>query len=171
MPQVGEADKFADEDKKRREAVDTKNQAESMLYQTEKQLKEFEAKVPEDVKSKLQAKMEELRTAVNADDVEGMKKGMETLQQEAMAMGQAMYSQAGAAGSPPPPGADAGAGSKPNDDNVIDAEVSFGRLTEYELQMFSRALDVQCAHSIHECKQSQQTWSSSCCTSPVPCHT
>jgi molecular chaperone DnaK (HSP70) len=119
---VGEADKFADEDKKRREAVDTKNQAESMLYQTEKQLKEFEAKVPEDVKSKLQAKMEELRTAVNADDVEGMKKGMETLQQEAMAMGQAMYSQAGAAGSPPPPGADAGAGSKPNDDNVIDAE-------------------------------------------------
>lgn len=47
---VKEAEKFAGEDKKRREAVDTKNQAESMVYQTEKQLKEFEAKVPADVK-------------------------------------------------------------------------------------------------------------------------
>ncbi len=47
---VKEAEKFAGEDKKRREAVDTKNQAESMVYQTEKQLKEFEGKVPEDVK-------------------------------------------------------------------------------------------------------------------------
>jgi hypothetical protein len=47
---VKEAEKFAGEDKKRREAVDTKNQAESLIYQTEKQLKEFEAKVPADIK-------------------------------------------------------------------------------------------------------------------------
>lgn len=47
---VKEAEKHAGEDKKKREAVDTKNQAESMIYQTEKQLKEFESKVPADVK-------------------------------------------------------------------------------------------------------------------------
>ena len=47
---VADAERFAGEDKKKREAVDTKNQAESMIYQTEKQLEEFKEKVPEDVK-------------------------------------------------------------------------------------------------------------------------
>ncbi len=47
---VADAERFAGEDKKKREAVDTKNQAESMIYQTEKQLDEFKEKVPEDVK-------------------------------------------------------------------------------------------------------------------------
>lgn len=47
---VADAERYAGEDKKKREAVDTKNQAESMIYQTEKQLEEFKEKVPEDVK-------------------------------------------------------------------------------------------------------------------------
>lgn len=47
---VAEAEKFAGEDKERREAVDTKNQAESMVYQTEKQMKEFEEKLTQDIK-------------------------------------------------------------------------------------------------------------------------
>jgi len=125
---VKEAEKFGQEDKKKREAVDTKNQAESMLYQTEKQLKEFADKVPADVKSSIEAKMATLKSAVGADDIDGMKKGMEGLQQEVMKMGQAMYGQQGGAppGGPGGPGADAGAGPKKEggDDNVIDAEFS-----------------------------------------------
>jgi len=125
---VKEAEKFAGEDKKRREAVDTKNQAESMVYQTEKQLKEFEEKLPADIKGKVEDKIKALKESIGSDDVEGMKKGMEALQQEAMQMGQAMYSQGGAPGDQPgaaPGGASAGpdAGKRPgNDDNVIDAE-------------------------------------------------
>eukprot|EP00195_Chlamydomonas_chlamydogama_P004650 CAMPEP_0202920352 /NCGR_PEP_ID=MMETSP1392-20130828/76811_1 /ASSEMBLY_ACC=CAM_ASM_000868 /TAXON_ID=225041 /ORGANISM="Chlamydomonas chlamydogama, Strain SAG 11-48b" /LENGTH=678 /DNA_ID=CAMNT_0049613843 /DNA_START=151 /DNA_END=2187 /DNA_ORIENTATION=- len=124
---VKEAEKFSNEDKKRREAVDTKNQAESMIYQTEKQLKEFEAKLPAELKTTIEGSIKELRDAVNADDVDGMKKKMESLQQVVMQMGQAMY-QGGApgAGAGPQPGAGAGpAGGdakKPGDDNVIDAE-------------------------------------------------
>nr|BAU61572.1 heat shock protein 70B [Gonium pectorale] len=121
---VKEAERFAAEDKKRRESVETKNQAETMLYQTEKQLKEFEDKVPADVKSKVEAKMAELRTALASDDTEAIKAAMNQLQQDMMAMGQAMYSQAGAgagAAGQQGPGASPG-GSSGNPDDVIDAE-------------------------------------------------
>lgn len=84
--------------------------------------------VPADIKAKIEDKIKELREKVTADDIDGMKKGMETLQQEVMAMGQAMYQQGQQPGAAPGAGADAGAGpaggdaKKPNDDNVIDAE-------------------------------------------------
>ncbi|KAG1670940.1 hypothetical protein FOA52_011375 [Chlamydomonas sp. UWO 241] len=124
---VKSAESFAAEDKKRREVVDTKNQAESMVYQTQKQLKEFEEKVAADVKAKIEANIETLNAAVAAEDVAGMKSGMEALQKEVMAMGEAMYAKPGAegaapgaegaapGGAPPPPGAKKG-------DDVIDAE-------------------------------------------------
>jgi len=128
---VNEAGKFAADDKKRREAVDTKNQAESMVYQTEKQLKEFAEKLPAEVKSKVEAKLEAVRAAIGADDTAGMKAAMEALQTEAMAMGQAMYAQPGAAGGAAPGGAPGGDGAAPGGgapgggakgDDVIDAE-------------------------------------------------
>ncbi|KAG2429224.1 hypothetical protein HXX76_010994 [Chlamydomonas incerta] len=125
---VKEAEKFAGEDKKRRESVETKNQAETMVYQTEKQLKEFEGKVPAEIKAKVEAKLGELKTALPGDDAEATKAAMNALQQEVMAMGQAMYSQAGAAPGGAPgaePGAGAGAGGATGgkkDDDVIDAE-------------------------------------------------
>ena len=126
---VNEAEKFAGEDKKRREAVDTKNQAESMVYQTEKQLKEFEAKIPAEVKSQVEGGLATLKTSISSDDVEGMKKNMESLQQVVMQMGQSMYSQGGApggaapgGGAGPQPGGGQEGGAKKDDDNVIDAE-------------------------------------------------
>jgi len=129
---VSEAEKFAGEDKKRREAVDTKNQAESMVYQTEKQLKEFEEKVPADVKAEVEGKIKELRESIASEDAAKMKSGMEALQQSAMKMGQAMYAQGGAPGAEGAPGGPggpggpgAGAGPQPGpkkDDDVIDAE-------------------------------------------------
>jgi chaperone protein DnaK len=134
---INNAERFAEEDKKRREAVDTKNQAESLAYQVEKQLKEFGDKVPADVKGKVEAKVADVKSAVEKDDVAAMKASMEALQQEAMQMGQAMYGQqgqgaegvagagagaagAGAAGGAP--GGDAGSSKKGDDGSTIDAE-------------------------------------------------
>ena len=125
---VKDAEAFASEDAAKRDAVDTKNSADSMCYQTEKQMTELGDKIPEDVKEKVNAKLADLRAAIEADDLEGMKTKQEALQQEVMAMGQAMY-QGGEGGAPPPPGADAGAGPGAGPgagapDDVIDAEFS-----------------------------------------------
>ena len=117
---VKDAEAFAAEDAAKRDAVDTKNSADSMCYQTEKQMTELGDKIPEDVKEKVNAKLADLRAAIEADDLEGMKTKQEALQQEVMAMGQAMY-QGGDGGAPH--GADAGAGAGAPDD-VIDAEFS-----------------------------------------------
>ena len=119
---VSEAAKFAESDRAKREAVDTKNQADSMVYQTEKQITELGDKVPAEVKSSVQVKLQELKDAIAADDTVGMKAKMEALQKDVMAMGEAMYksqSADGAAGATP--GAAPG-GSKPGDDNVVDAD-------------------------------------------------
>ena len=88
---VKDAEAFASEDAAKRDAVDTKNSADSMCYQTEKQLTELGDKIPDDVKEKVTAKVADLRAAVEADDVAQMKEKQEALQQEVMAMGQAMY--------------------------------------------------------------------------------
>jgi heat shock protein 1/8 len=98
------------------------------VYQTEKQIKEFEEKLPADLKATLDTKVTELKDAIASDDTDKMKAGMESLQQEVMKIGQAMYGQGqpGAEAGAPGAGAGAGAGSsssgKPGDDNVIDAE-------------------------------------------------
>ncbi len=75
----------------------------------------------------MEAKIKDLQEAVNSENTEGMRKGIEALQKEVLEMGQAIYSKGGAAGGPPPPGGpDAGApgadSGKKKDDNVIDAE-------------------------------------------------
>jgi molecular chaperone DnaK (HSP70) len=120
---VQDAEKFAEEDKKRRESVDTKNQADSMVYQTRKQLEEFKDKLPEDVKAKVEAKVAELEEAAKGEDTAATKAAMESLQQEVMSMGQAMYSQPGAEGA----AADGAEGEakkekKDDDEGVVDAE-------------------------------------------------
>ena len=97
---VADAEKNAAGDKAKREAVDARNSADSAVYQSEKQLKEFGDKVPADLKAKVEAAQNSLKEAIAKDDVEGMKKGMEALQAEVMAIGQAVYSQAGAAATP-----------------------------------------------------------------------
>ena len=68
-------------------------QADSMVYQTEKQLKDLGDKVPADVKSKIEASLQSLRDAIAKDDTAAMKSGVESLRQETMAMGQAIYDQ------------------------------------------------------------------------------
>ncbi|KAL6619477.1 hypothetical protein ACP70R_034616 [Stipagrostis hirtigluma subsp. patula] len=125
---VEEAEKFAKEDKEKRDAIDTKNQAESVIYQTEKQLKELGDKVPGDVKEKVETKLKDLKDAVEGGSTQTMKDALSALNQEVMQLGQALYSQQGAPGAGPAPGADAAAGSagaseKPGDEgDVIDAD-------------------------------------------------
>jgi len=127
-----DAEANADADKEKRDAIDTKNSADSMLYQTKKQLTELGDKIPEDVKSKVEAKLGELEEAINSDNTEKMKAAQEALQQEVMAMGQSMYQQpgadAGAAGPGGPGGPEGpggpGAGPSGAADDVIDADFS-----------------------------------------------
>ncbi|KAL3353833.1 hypothetical protein AABB24_018484 [Solanum stoloniferum] len=130
---VQEAEKFAREDKEKRDAIDAKNQAESVVYQTEKQLKELGDKVPADVKNKVESKLKELKDAIPSDSTQTIKDAMAALNQEVMQLGQSLYSQPGAAagpaGSGPSPGAGTtgASGSTSKDDGdgeVIDADFS-----------------------------------------------
>lgn len=127
---VQDAEANAEEDKKRKEDVETKNQAEQLVYQSEKQLQELGDKVPADLKSSIEPKISALKDAVAAaePDVELLKTMTKDLQDELMKVGSAAYAQGGAAGAPPPPEGAAGAppppggDKKPEGDNVVDVE-------------------------------------------------
>ncbi|KAF2534053.1 hypothetical protein F2Q70_00033016, partial [Brassica cretica] len=122
---VQEAERFAKDDKEKREAIDTKNQADSVVYQTEKQLKELGEKIPGEVKEKVEAKLQELKDKLASGTTQEIKDTMAALNQEVMQIGQSMYNQPGAAGAGPSPGGEdassADSASKGGDD-VIDAD-------------------------------------------------
>ncbi|WP_069649303.1 molecular chaperone DnaK [Caloranaerobacter ferrireducens] len=91
---IKEAEKYAEEDKKKKEAVEVRNNADSMVYQTEKILNELGDKVSEDEKSKVKAKLDELKKALEGDNIEEIKKKTEELTNEFHALSQKMYQQA-----------------------------------------------------------------------------
>ena len=103
---VKEAERFAKDDKQKREAIDTKNQADYVAYQTEKQLKEFGEKIPGEVKEKIESKLQELKDKIGSGSTQEIKDSMAALNQEVMQIGQSMCNQAG-------PKAGAGAGPSP----------------------------------------------------------
>ena len=121
---VNEAKAHADEDKAAKDKIDTKNRADSMVYQLEKQLKDLGDKAPADVKSQLEAKIGKLKDEIKADNTEGMKAQMKEIEELAMKLGEAVYAQQqqqqGGATPPPPQG---GSDAKGKDDGVVDAEV------------------------------------------------
>ncbi|XP_042035806.1 stromal 70 kDa heat shock-related protein, chloroplastic-like [Salvia splendens] len=122
---VKDAERYAKEDKERREAIDTKNQAESVVYQTEKQLKEVGDKVGADVKEKVESKLKELKDSISSGTTQAIKDAMAALNQEVMQLGQALYSQPGAAaagGGEPAAGGPSSAGKSDGDGEVIDAD-------------------------------------------------
>ncbi len=90
-----EAELHAEEDHKKREAIELKNNADSVIYQTEKTLKEYGDKVGEDVKQQVTEKLEALKKAKEADNIDGLKIAMNELQEVATKIGAAMYGQAG----------------------------------------------------------------------------
>jgi molecular chaperone DnaK len=101
---VKQAQEHADEDRKRRERIDTKNQSENLLYQTEKNLKEFGDKIDADSKSRLEAEVQKLRDAVNADNPDEMKSASETLGRVWNEVSTRMYQQGATAGTAEPAG-------------------------------------------------------------------
>ena len=122
---VQDAEKFAEEDKKRREAAEVKNNADSLVHATEKQLEEHGEKIDADLKSQIEAALAETKTAIDGGDVEAIKAKTQTLTDLAMKMGQAIYEkeQASAAS----PGGEGGAESAEapaSDEEVVDAEFS-----------------------------------------------
>jgi molecular chaperone DnaK len=118
-----EADRFKDEDKKKREVVEAKNGAEAMIHSTEKSIKDLGEKVAADDKSRIESAISELREAVKSDDVDAIKAKTAALAQAAMKLGEALYggAQADAGEAGPGPGepkkTNGGAG-----DNVVDAD-------------------------------------------------
>lgn len=124
---VKEAEKFAEEDKKRKEKIEVKNNADQVSYQTQKTLEELGDKVSAEDKAKIQAKLDELNQIKDGEDIEAIKKTMEELTQEFYAVSSKAYADAN------PAGAQGGAGFDPNnmggantgaaqDDNVVDAD-------------------------------------------------
>ncbi|HZE01919.1 MAG TPA: molecular chaperone DnaK [Pseudonocardiaceae bacterium] len=123
-----DAEEHAEEDRKRREEAETRNQAESLVYQTEKFIKDNNDKLPADVKDKVNAVLGEAQEALKGTDTAAIRAAMEKLATESQALGQALYKDAGAAAGGPGDGAAAGgpagsAGSASNTDDVVDAEI------------------------------------------------
>ncbi|MBQ4575931.1 MAG: molecular chaperone DnaK [Clostridia bacterium] len=109
---VKEAEMFAEQDKKAKDAVETKNQAESLIFQSEKTLTELGDKVTEAEKAPITAAIEKLKETVKGDDTDAIKADTEALQQAFYAISEKLYQQQAAQGQDPTGGAgDAGAGS------------------------------------------------------------
>lgn len=112
---VKEAEKFAEEDKKKKEAIEVRNNADSIVYQTENTLKELEGKISEDEKSKVQSKLDGLKKALEGDNIEEIKTKTEELTQEFYSISQKMYEQT--------QGQDAGpAEGDKDEEDVVDAD-------------------------------------------------
>ncbi|MFC1403341.1 MULTISPECIES: molecular chaperone DnaK [Streptacidiphilus] len=118
-----EAEEFAEDDHKRREAAETRNTAEQLVYTTEKFVKDNEDKVPGEVKDEVAAAVAELKEALKGEDSAVIREATEKLSATSQKLGQALYAQAGegaaAAGGPTDAPQDAAAG----DDDVVDAEI------------------------------------------------
>ena len=119
---VKEAEQFAADDKKKREEVDIRNGADQMVFQTEKMLKENGDKMPADVKSEAEAKLAELKTAVQSGSIDDIKAKQDALSHVFEKMYQAAAAAQQAAGAQPGPDAGANDQQKPNDDGVVDAD-------------------------------------------------
>lgn len=135
---VEEAEKYAEEDKKREAIIDAKNTADQMIYQGEKLLKDFEDKVPDNLKENLKKESESLKKAIEEEDLEKMKSGTESVKEIIYEISQKVYggggpgaqgfdpSQMGAAGfDPSQMGAQgrAGTGASSSEDDIDEDSV------------------------------------------------
>ena len=120
---VKEAEANAEADKKKREGVDVKNQADTMIHSAEKNLKEFGDKVSEQEKNTIENDIKALKEAVASDDTDKIKSGLEALTQSSMKLGEAMYkAQQQDAPNPNEPSDNTASGSDQSNEKVVDAE-------------------------------------------------
>jgi molecular chaperone DnaK len=118
---VKEAEANAEADKQRRETIEARNHAESLVHQVEKNLKEHGDKLGAQEKGEAEAAIAAAKTALEGTDTEAVKQASDRLSQAAMKIGEAMYKAEAAAGQQPPPGGSGGP-QGPTDDKVVDAE-------------------------------------------------
>ncbi|NCP17933.1 MAG: molecular chaperone DnaK [Erythrobacter sp.] len=120
---VKDAEKFAEEDKKRREAAEARNQADNLVHATQKQLEENGDKIDAGLKSDVEAAIAETKTALESDDVDAINAKAQALTEVAMKMGQQIYESEQANGASSASGGE-GASAQAEDDDVVDAEFS-----------------------------------------------
>ncbi|MGI8683265.1 MAG: molecular chaperone DnaK [Mycobacteriales bacterium] len=121
-----EAEQYAEEDRARREEVETRNTADSLVYSTEKFLAENGDKVPDDAKSEVTDALSELKAALGGSDSAAIRTATDRVSTSSQKLGQAMYAQAQAqagGGAPGPDGAGPTAGPTDSGDDVVDAEI------------------------------------------------
>jgi len=134
---VEDAEKFAEEDQKKREAVETTNMAENVVYQTEKLLKEQGEKIAEDKKAKVEAAVEELKETIKSEDADAIKAKLEALNAEMQAVSSDLYAQAKTEGpgqEEPPPG-DTGPGGGAPDEEAGKKDEDEGEVIDADFEM------------------------------------
>ncbi len=124
---INDAEQFADEDKAKRESVEVKNQAETLIYSTEKSISDLGDKLPEEDKTKIEACSEQLKKSMETDDIEAIKSDLEALTQASHKMAELLYSQqAEEQGDGSGEGSEDGSGndekSGKDDDDIVDAD-------------------------------------------------
>lgn len=124
---VKESESHAEEDKKKKESVEQRNQLDTLIYSTEKALKEHGDKVPEGDKNNISETLEKAKKVLEQDDIDAIKKAIEDLNQASHKLAEAMYSQASQQGAGPQTQGPAGGGEGPQetpgkDENVVDAD-------------------------------------------------
>ena len=116
---IKEAEKHADEDKNVRELVETRNQAESLIYATDKAIKDLGDKVDEETKTKVEESKEKLAASMKEDDLDSMKKALEEFMEASQSIGQMAYQQAAEEQANNQPADDS---APVDDDNVVDVD-------------------------------------------------
>ncbi|MBF0445858.1 MAG: Hsp70 family protein, partial [Magnetococcales bacterium] len=127
---VNEAEAHAEEDAKKRKLIDARNQADSLIYSTEKSIKDNADKINDELKSQVEAAVAEVKKALDGEDAEAIEGKTQALMEISMKLGEAIYKDAGAdAGGPGGPGAEAsgadpsaGASASAGAEDVVDAE-------------------------------------------------
>jgi molecular chaperone DnaK len=114
---VEEAQEHAAEDKKRRESIEARNHADSLVYSTEKSLKEHGQQLTAADRSAIEAALADLKGVLDSDDAEQIRSKTEVLAQASMKLGEAMYKSQSADG-----GAPGDEGGPAKDENVVDAD-------------------------------------------------
>ena len=115
-----DAEQYAEEDKKRREEAETRNQAEALVYQTEKFLGENGDKLPAEGKTEVESLLTDLKSSLGGSDIAAIRTTSEALARKSQELGAALYSQQDAPGAAPGGSAD---GAGPADEGVVDAEI------------------------------------------------
>ena len=119
---VRDSEAHAQEDRKRKEEVEARNNADSLAYQAEKTLRDLGDKVPADVRSEVEGKVAAVRSALQGQDVQRMRSTAQELSESLQRVGASMYQQPQSGPAQPPPGGEAGPGQQPPEEGTVEGE-------------------------------------------------